>query len=152
MGKGFEGFEGKLHAFFPRILSRQNNRNWPTEWNWSSLALVVDICAQRWFNLRLTPLRDTIPSINPDYILLEESTALLANCCDAGVVKAPSTMLPSTFGPPSWKVQTILLIFFVEGQTHTFSARSHLRLLTSTLWGEAEGEGGELYLILFPDM
>lgn len=147
MGKGFEGFEGKLHAFPPRILSRQNNRNWPTEWNWSSLALMVDICAQRRFNLRLTPLRDTIPSINPDYILLEESTALLWCWCCEGPVQHAAIYIWTSF-----LKSTDYFIDFLEGQTHTLSARSHLRLLTSTLWGEAEGEGGELFLILFPDM
>lgn len=77
-GKGMRRILGKLHTFSPPKFCRGKISSWPTEWKWSSLALAVDICSQRRLNLRLTPFRDTIPSISLDYILLEESTALLA--------------------------------------------------------------------------
>lgn len=148
--KEFEGFERKLYAFFPpRKLSRQNNRNWPTRWNWSSLALVVDIYAQRRLNLRLTPLRDTIPSINPDYSLLEESTHLLVVML---VLWRPSPTCCHLFLDLLLENYRLFDWFSGRANTCSLSTRSHLHLLTSTLWGKAEGEERELYFILFPDM
>lgn len=115
---------GKLYTFFPLKFCQGKITSWPSEWKWRSLALTVDIWAQSGLNLRLTPFRDTIPSINLDYILLEENTVLLTWRwrSESPHQYAAISVCTASLKSPDY------FIDFLEGQTRSPPARSHFHL------------------------
>lgn len=104
---------GKLYTLFPLKFCQGKISSWPSEWKWRSLALTVDIWAQSGLNLRLTPFRDTIPSISLDYILLEENTVLLTWRwrCESPHQYAAISVCTASLKSPDY------FIDFLEGQT-----------------------------------